>query len=220
MAKEEILPLGGFVALAAHMILTILIAVLGLVGPSAQKYPCVTFTVGSNHPIALLMGLYMRSCAPTVLETHHWPRASGVLGRWLWLISIPTLRACLLTDPECVDCDCLLFAALYVRCGFCLPPRLLDTFIKVRTGVALPCSVSYSGIPSCYHPVVDGTGRSLPDGISVCLLSLSPAARSRFPSSSLQDDAHNPDHNRCADDRLWCDAMNRSGDYAMWRQPP
>ena len=71
MAKEEISPLGGFVALVGIlMIMVILIAVLGLVVTNALKSsPWGTFTVGATIPIALLMGWYMRMVRPgRVLE--------------------------------------------------------------------------------------------------------------------------------------------------------
>ena len=53
------------------MIITILIAVLGLVVTNALKSsPWGTFTVGATIPIALLMGIYMRFVRPDkVLET-------------------------------------------------------------------------------------------------------------------------------------------------------
>src|SRR6059036_1413706 len=60
MAREEISPLGGVVALVGIlMIMVILIAVLGLVVTNALKSsPWGTFTVGATIPIALLMGWY------------------------------------------------------------------------------------------------------------------------------------------------------------------
>src|SRR5215510_6592150 len=72
MAKEEISPLGGFIAMISIiMIIVILIAVLGLVVTNALKSsPWGTFTVGATIPIALLMGWYMRLVRPgKVLET-------------------------------------------------------------------------------------------------------------------------------------------------------
>jgi len=72
MAREEIGPIGGFVAMIGVLtIMVILIAVLGLVIVNALKSsPWGTFTVGATIPIAMLMGVYMRTIRPgAVLET-------------------------------------------------------------------------------------------------------------------------------------------------------
>src|SRR5579864_2826987 len=72
MAKEEIGPLGGFVAFVAVMsILIILLGVAALIVVNALKSsPWGTFTIAATIPIALLMGLYLRYMRPgKVLET-------------------------------------------------------------------------------------------------------------------------------------------------------
>jgi len=63
MAKDEIGAVGGFTALIAVLaIMVILIAVLSLVVVNAlAESPWGTFTVGATIPIALLMGIYLRS---------------------------------------------------------------------------------------------------------------------------------------------------------------
>ncbi|MGH8509876.1 MAG: carbon starvation CstA family protein, partial [Gammaproteobacteria bacterium] len=71
MARDELGPVGGAVALAGVMaIMIILIAVLGLVVVNAMKHsPWATSTVAATIPIALLMGAYMRGIRPgRVLE--------------------------------------------------------------------------------------------------------------------------------------------------------
>ncbi len=71
MARDELGPIGGIAALVGTlMIMIILIAVLGLVVVNAMKHsPWATSTVAATIPIAMLVGLYMRSIRPgRVLE--------------------------------------------------------------------------------------------------------------------------------------------------------
>jgi len=71
MARDELGPIGGAAALAGTLaIMVILIAVLGLVVVNAMKHsPWATSTVAATIPIAMLVGLYMRSIRPgRVLE--------------------------------------------------------------------------------------------------------------------------------------------------------
>ncbi len=72
MAKEEIGPIGGFIAMiTVLLIMIILLAVVGLVVVNALKSsPWGAFTIAMTLPIALLMGLYLRFVRPgKVLET-------------------------------------------------------------------------------------------------------------------------------------------------------
>ncbi len=71
MAREEVSERGGFIAqLAVLAIMTILLAVIGLVVVNALKSsPWATFTLAMTVPIALLLGLYLRFVRPgRVLE--------------------------------------------------------------------------------------------------------------------------------------------------------
>ena len=71
MARDEIGPIGGAVALIGVLaIMIILIAVLGLVVVNAMRHsPWATSTVAATIPIAVLMGLFMRHLRPgRVLE--------------------------------------------------------------------------------------------------------------------------------------------------------
>ncbi len=71
MARDELGAIGGAAALTATLcIMVILIAVLGLVVVNAMKHsPWATSTVAATIPIAMLVGLYMRSIRPgRVLE--------------------------------------------------------------------------------------------------------------------------------------------------------
>ena len=71
MARDELGPVGGWAAMTAIMlIMTILIAVLGLVIVNAMKHSAwATATVLGTIPAAMLVGLYMRGIRPgRVLE--------------------------------------------------------------------------------------------------------------------------------------------------------
>src|SRR3954468_17414085 len=71
MAKEEIGKVGGFVSFIAVLsIVIILLAVVGLIVVNALKNsPWGTFTIAMTIPIALLMGVYLRTLRPgKVLE--------------------------------------------------------------------------------------------------------------------------------------------------------
>src|SRR5437868_3072258 len=84
MAKEEIGPIGGFVAFVAVIsIIIILLGVAALIVVNALKSsPWGTFTIAMTIPIALLMGVYLRRLRPgKVLET-------SVLGFVLVLLAI------------------------------------------------------------------------------------------------------------------------------------
>src|SRR5947208_453192 len=72
MAKEEIGKVGGFVSFVAVLsIIVILLSVAALIVVNALKNsPWGTFTIAMTIPIALLMGIYLRSLRPgKVLET-------------------------------------------------------------------------------------------------------------------------------------------------------
>ena len=85
MAKEEIGPVGGFVAYAAVIaILVILLGVAALIVVNALKgSPWGTFTIAMTIPIALLMGLYLRRIRPgKVLEVSALGFALVLLAIW------------------------------------------------------------------------------------------------------------------------------------------
>src|SRR5215831_15101188 len=141
MAREEISPLGGIVALLSIlMIIVILIAVLGLVVTNALKSsPWGTFTVGATIPIALLMGWYMRLLRPgKVQETTIIGVALLMLalvgGRWV--DGHPVLASWFtFTGPQLAVMVILYgFAASVLPVWLLLAPRdYLSTFIKVGT---------------------------------------------------------------------------------------
>jgi len=100
MAREEVSERGGFIAqLAVLAIMTILLAVIGLVVVNALKSsPWATFTLAMTIPIALLLGLYLRFVRPgRVLE-------ASVMGVALvlfvvvagqWVADSPSWASCL-----------------------------------------------------------------------------------------------------------------------------
>ena len=169
MAKEEISPLGGFVAMISIiMIIVILIAVLGLVVTNAlRSSPWGTFTVGATIPIALLMGWYMRFVRPEkVLETTiiglvllafalvggRWVDEHPILAAW-FTFSGPQIALMVIAYG---------FAASVVPVWLLLAPRdYLSTFIKIGTVVALAVGI-LTTMPEIHLPAltrfVDGTG--------------------------------------------------------------
>ncbi|HEY1900138.1 MAG TPA: carbon starvation CstA family protein, partial [Steroidobacteraceae bacterium] len=84
MARDELGPFGGFAALIGTlMIMIILIAVLALVVVNAMKgSPWATFSVFATIPIAIAIGLYVRSVRPgRVLE-------ASIIGMILLLVGV------------------------------------------------------------------------------------------------------------------------------------
>ncbi|MGD9601320.1 MAG: carbon starvation CstA family protein [Gammaproteobacteria bacterium] len=169
MARDELGALGGLAAmLGVVMISLILIAVLGLVVVNAMKHsPWATFTVAATIPIALVMGVYMRSLRPgQVLEA----TALGVALLLLavagggWIDDLPDIRTWF-------DYDAPTLALLIIAYGFCaavlpvwllLAPRdYLSTFMKVGTILALALAILVLR-PDIRMPAVtqfiDGTG--------------------------------------------------------------
>jgi len=169
MAKEEIGPVAGYVALVAVFgIMIILISVLALVVTNALKAsPWGTVTLGLTIPIAMLMGIYLRWVRPgRVLET----TAMGLVllvvalyaGKWvaesaalapLFTLSGPTLALLIMAYG---------FAASVLPVWFLLAPRdYLSAFVKIGVVVALAVGILFV-LPPLQMPYVtrfiDGTG--------------------------------------------------------------
>ena len=176
MAREEISPWGGLVALVSIlMIIVILIAVLGLVVTNALKSsPWGTFTVGATIPIALLMGWYMRLVRPgKVWET-------TIIGLVLlmlalvggrWVDEQPMLASWFtFTGPQIAIMVIIYgFAASVLPVWLLLAPRdYLSTFIKIGTVVALAVGI-IALRPEIHLPAltrfVDGTGPIFAGGV-------------------------------------------------------
>ena len=169
MARDELGPLGGTAALLGVMaIMIILIAVLGLVVVNAMKHsPWATSTVAATIPIAVVVGLYMRSIRPgRVMEA----TAIGVSllllavvgGGWVdgnagwrtWFdYDGPQLALMIIAYG---------FAAAVLPVWLLLAPRdYLSTFVKLGTIAALAVAVLILHpevkMPAL-TPFIDGTG--------------------------------------------------------------
>ena len=169
MARDELGPIGGAVALIGVMaIMIILIAVLGLVVVNAMRHsPWATSTVAATIPIALLIGLFMRHLRPgRVLEG----TAIGVVLLLAavfgggWIDDQPTLRAWFDYDAPALALMVILygFAAAVLPVWLLLAPRdYLSTFMKIGTIVALAIAIVILN-PQVQMPAltqfIDGTG--------------------------------------------------------------
>ncbi|MGE0861040.1 MAG: carbon starvation CstA family protein [Gammaproteobacteria bacterium] len=169
MARDELGPLGGFAALAAVMtIMIILIAVLALVVVNAMKHsPWGTFTVAMTIPIALFMGIYLRTLRPgQVME-------ASVIGVVLllaavagggWVDHSPTLRVLFDFDGPALAWMIIGygFSAAVLPVWLLLAPRdYLSTFMKIGTIAALALALIVLR-PDMHMPAltpfIDGTG--------------------------------------------------------------
>jgi carbon starvation protein len=169
MARDELGPLGGAVALIGVMaIMIILIAVLGLVVVNAMRHsPWATSTVAATIPIAVLIGLFMRHLRPgRVLEG----TAIGVVLLLAavfgggWIDDHPTLRTWFDYDAPALALMVILygFAAAVLPVWLLLAPRdYLSTFMKIGTIVALAIAIVILN-PTVKMPAltqfIDGTG--------------------------------------------------------------
>ena len=169
MARDELGAIGGIAALITTLfIMIILIAVLGLVVVNAMKHsPWATATVAATIPIAMMVGLYMRSIRPgRVLE-------GSLLGVTLLLMAVagggwiehqPGLR-------ELFDHPGLPLAWVVIAYGFAaailpvwllLAPRdYLSTYMKLGTMILLMLAIVWMQ-PDIKMPAltrfIDGTG--------------------------------------------------------------
>ncbi len=169
MARDELGALGGTAALiGTFAIMIILIAVLGLVVVNAMKHsPWATATVSATIPIAMIVGLYMRSFRPgQVLEAS----ALGVILLLLsvaaggWIDENPSLRVWF--DHEGLTLAWWVmaygFAAAILPVWLLLAPRdYLSTYIKLGTISLLAVAIIMLQ-PTVKMPAmtqfIDGTG--------------------------------------------------------------
>lgn len=169
MAKEELGPVAGYAAMIGTLvIMTILIAVLGLVVVNAMRHsPWATATVFATIPIALLIGLYLRNIRPgRVLE-------ASLIGVTLLLIAVagggwvdshPTVRSLFDWDGASLAWFVIGygFIAAVLPVWLLLAPRdYLSTFLKLGTVFLLAIAVVVMS-PDLKMPAltrfVDGTG--------------------------------------------------------------
>jgi carbon starvation protein len=149
MARDELGAIGGAAALIATlMIMIILIAVLGLVVVNAMKHsPWATSTVAATIPIAIIVGLYMRTLRPgRVLE-------GSVIGVALLLLAVagggwvdqsPALRGFFDHAGLPLAWAVILygFAAAVLPVWMLLTPRdYLSTFMKLGTVLLLAVAI-------------------------------------------------------------------------------
>jgi carbon starvation protein len=169
MARDELGNIGGGAALVGVlMIMVILIAVLGLVVVNAMKHsPWATATVAATIPIAMLMGLYLRSLRPgRVLEITLIGVALllfAVIGGG-WVDHQPALRPWFDYDGPTLALLVIGYglAAAVLPVWLLLAPRdYLSTFMKIGTIVALAIAIVILR-PEVKMPAltqfIDGTG--------------------------------------------------------------
>jgi carbon starvation protein len=169
MAREEIGPVGGFVAMFAILaIMIILLAVLALVVVNALAHsPWGMFTLAMTIPIALLMGVYMRYIRPgRVLE-------ASLIGFALLLLSLwggqivaehPTWSKVFTLEGTTIAWLMIIygFVASVLPVWLLLAPRdYLSTFLKIGVIFALALGIILV-MPDLQMPSVtkfiDGTG--------------------------------------------------------------
>ncbi len=169
IARDELGPFGGYAAMIGTLlILIILIAVLGLIVVIAMQHsPWATATVFATIPIAMLVGVYLRSIRPgRVIE-------ASVLGFVLlmlavvgggWIKDHATLAP--MFDLDALQLAWFVmgygFAAAIVPVWLLLAPRdYLSTFLKIGTVILLAVAV-VSMRPDIKMPAItqfiDGTG--------------------------------------------------------------
>ena len=169
MAKDEIGPVGGFVAYVAVIaILIILLGVCALIVVNALKSsPWGAFTIAMTMPIALLMGVYLRRIRPgKVLEVSALGFVLVLAAIWggqyvsqnpalarLFTFSAPTLAILIMVYG---------FAASALPVWLLLAPRdYLSTFVKLGTIALLGVGI-VALHPTLHMPAltrfVDGTG--------------------------------------------------------------
>jgi carbon starvation protein len=169
MVRMEMGPAAGVVAMiGVLMIMIIILAVLALVVVKAlTASPWGTFTVAMTIPIAMLMGIYLRTIRPgRVLEV-------SLIGLVLLLLSIwlggkvaadPNWAALFTYDGPALAWMLIIygFFASVLPVWFLLAPRdYLSTFLKIGTVILLAVAI-FLAAPELQMPAVtrfiDGTG--------------------------------------------------------------
>jgi carbon starvation protein len=141
MAREEVGRLGGLVAYVAVIsIIVILLGVCALVVVNALKAsPWGTFTIAMTIPIALLMGVYLRTLRPgKVLETSALGFALVLLAIWAgqWVSQTPSVANWFTFSGPALAILIIVygFAASALPVWLLLAPRdYLSTFVKLGT---------------------------------------------------------------------------------------
>jgi Carbon starvation protein, predicted membrane protein len=151
MAKEEVSPLAGVIALTAILlIMMILMAVLAVVIVNALKSsPWGAFTLLMTIPIALIVGLYMRYLRP------HKVMEGSIIGVALtlfavvggqWVAENPTLAQFFTLSGEQLAISVMIygFTASVLPVWLLLAPRdYLSAFLKIGTIAALAVGILF-----------------------------------------------------------------------------
>jgi len=194
MAREEVSERGGFIAqLAVLAIMTILLAVIGLVVVNALKSsPWATFTLAMTIPIALLLGLYLRFIRPgRVLE-------ASVMGVALvlfvvvagqWVADSPSWARVFTLSGVALAFAIIAygFAASALPVWLLLAPRdYLSAFIKAGAIFSLAAGILFVRPQVLMPPLtrfVDGTGPVFAGKIfPFCFITIACGAISGFHS--------------------------------------
>src|SRR5689334_8514106 len=149
MAKDEIGGVGGFVAYVAVIsIIVILLGVCALVVVNALKAsPWGTFTIAMTIPIALLMGVYLRTLRPgRVLETSALGFVLVMLAIWggQWVSQTPPVANWFTYSGPALAILIIIygFAASALPVWLLLAPRdYLSTFVKLGTIAVLALGI-------------------------------------------------------------------------------
>ena len=170
MLKEEINPVVGLVATFSLLaIMTILLAVLGLVVVKALAHsPWGLFTIACTIPLAILMGLAMKSGKVSVTAAS----VFGVIGLLLAVVMGKFLphswNAALTLEPATLAWSIMIygFAASVLPVWLLLAPRdYLSTFMKLGTVAVLALFIVFLApqlqMPAI-TPFIDGSGFVVP----------------------------------------------------------
>src|SRR6195256_1563265 len=193
-AREEVSERGGFIAqLAVLAIMTILLAVIGLVVVNALKSsPWATFTLAMTIPIALLLGLYLRFVRPgRVLE-------ASVMGVALvlfvvvagqWVADSPSWSRVFTLSGVALAFAIIVygFAASALPVWLLLAPRdYLSAFIKAGAIFTLAAGILFVRPQVLMPPLtrfIDGTGPVFAGKIfPFCFITIACGAISGFHS--------------------------------------
>jgi carbon starvation protein len=194
MAREEVSERGGFIAqLAVLAIMTILLAVIGLVVVNALKSsPWATFTLAMTIPIAMLLGLYLRFVRPgRVLEASIMGVAlvlfAVVAGQWV--ADSPSWSHAFMLSGVALAFAIIIygFAASALPVWLLLAPRdYLSAFIKAGAIFSLAAGILLVRPHVLMPPLtrfVDGTGPVFAGKIfPFCFITIACGAISGFHS--------------------------------------
>lgn len=168
MLKDEVNPFIGLIAMVSLLaIMTILLAVLGLVVVNAlAESPWGLFTIAMTIPLALIMGLALKSGFASVRNATIFGVVGLLLCVWLgqYLHSMPTVEGWFQQSKTWLAWSIIIygFAASVLPVWLLLAPRdYLSTFMKLGTVLVLAIAV-IAVAPQLHMPAVttfvDGTG--------------------------------------------------------------